>query len=342
MRTRPPAGTTTARFSEVAFHRVPLACLAVAAAAGAVGGAAWSERLAAVPWLVSLGFVGLPHGAADCALSRRAWRGGPLAARWLAYLAVMAAVAAGFVAAPLPSIAVFVALSCWHFGSAHSRHADPASGGLGGGVAAAARGGIVLAVPLAAWPRETAAAAADLIRLASPGLAGDLPTPQVVRTIGLVLAGLTGVAVAVEAALSLGRPGGPRRLATLLVDLAVIAGLGLATDPLFSVGLYFLAWHAWRQMEPLAAALTGAVPGSWAELGRALARIHAAALPLLIPTWLAIGAAWWFQSPDHSARDLAVLSIGCYLVVTPAHELLNDLLPAALAGPPASRISAAD
>jgi hypothetical protein len=54
--------------------------------------------------------------------------------------------------------------------------------------------------------------------------------------------------------------------------------------------------------------------------------IHRAALPLLVPAWVAIGAAWWLWSPDHSPRSLAIASIAAYLVVMPAHEFLGDLL----------------
>jgi hypothetical protein len=41
---------------------------------------------------------------------------------------------------------------------------------------------------------------------------------------------------------------------------------------------------------------------------------------------VAIGAAWWLWSPDHTPRALAIVSIAAYLVVTPAHELLGSLL----------------
>ena len=48
-------------------------------------------------------------------------------------------------------------------------------------------------------------------------------------------------------------------------------------------------------------------------------------LPLLVPAWATLGLAWWAWSPHHTLHDLAILSIGGYLVVTPAHELLGDL-----------------
>lgn len=328
MRSTPCAGPRADRFSEMAFHRLPLAVLAAAALVGGVAGGGWSERVAPLPWLVSLGLVGLPHGAADFAISRRAWRGWPLAGLWLAYGAIVATVAAAFMAAPLPVVALFAILSCWHFGMAHLDADDPAAVWPLRAVGAVARGGLVLAVPLAAWPAETARAVSDLVHLVTPHAAAEAwsLSPDAVGIAGFACAIATVMAVAVEGWLTIGRPGGGHRMVWLLLDLAVIGGLGWCVDPLFSVGLYFLVWHGWWQMEPLAESLTGSVPQSWAELGRAVIGIHAAALPLLVPTWGAIAAAWWLWSPDRSPRDLAILSIAAYLVVTPAHELLGDLL----------------
>jgi hypothetical protein len=67
-------------------------------------------------------------------------------------------------------------------------------------------------------------------------------------------------------------------------------------------------------------------PHDGSSLWRAVVRLHAAALPLLVPTWAVILAAWWWLSPGHSARDLALLSLAVYLVVTPSHDLLVDLV----------------
>lgn len=320
----------TGRFAEIVFHGLPLACLLIPAALAAVTGPAWSATLAPLPWIVSLAFVGLPHGAADFAVSRRAWRGRPLVALWIAYAVIMAAVAAGFAAAPLPALVIFAVLSCWHFGLADAdlerpSPADWASRTL----AAASRGAAALAAPLVAWPAATAATAGDLVRLVMPATAAidARVTPEGVQVLGLVIGGVGAVALAVEVARGLR---GDRRVdwSRRLLDLAAIVALGITTDPLFAVGTYFLVWHAWRQMAPLAAVVGESPPSTWRELAAAVAAIHAAALPLLVPTWAALAAAWWAWSPSHSARDLALLSIGAYLVVTPAHELLGDLLRA--------------
>ena len=319
-------GDAAARFREAAFRHVPLGCMAAAGAVAAIAGAGWSEALAPLPWIVSLGFIGLPHGATDFTVSRQAFRGWPLAAVWLAYSAAMAATALGFVTAPRLAIVVFAALSCWHFGAAH-RDTDAGDGAPPRTLAALARGCAVLAMPLAAWPDATAAAARDLAAFAiGPVAARELFPPPALHLAGLVLAVVSAVATAVEGLQAAARPGGLRAWLRLLGELAVITGLGWVADPLFSVGVYFLVWHGWRQMEPLTETVTGAAPESWRALGAALARIHAAALPLLLPTWAAIGTVWWRLSPEHSPRDLALVSIGAYLVVTPAHELLGDAL----------------
>jgi Brp/Blh family beta-carotene 15,15'-monooxygenase len=333
------SGAASPQFREHAFHRLPLVVMAAAAVAGAVGGSAWSERLGPLPWLVSLAVVGLPHGAADFAASRATWHGRALAAVWLAYAAAMAAVAAGFVLAPGATIIAFIVVSCWHFGAAHL-DADSCVDPPSRLIAILARGSAALAMPLAGWPADTAKAAASLAALAiGNGVAMDLFSTSSVRAAGLMLIAVSVAAAVLEVLLDMRRPGRLRGLHRLPMELATIASLGWFTAPLFSVGVYFLVWHAWRQMEPLAESLTDIPCRSWSELVAALIRIHIAALPLLLPTWAAIGAVWWLWSPSHSFRDLAIVSIGGYLVVTPAHELLGDVLrtmantPAPMAAP---------
>lgn len=343
MTTARPSPDVAARFRETAFHLLPLGCLATAAATALITGPGWSLRMAALPWIASLLIVGLPHGAADFAISRRAWRGWPLVGLWLAYVATMAVVATCFTLAPAAVMAMFAALSCWHFGMAHVEDDGLSDGWPRRAIAAVARGGAVLAPALVVWPVATAQATADLVSLAIHR-GPPAPTvlhPELIRAAGLLLAALTTASVVVEAMVTCREPAGPRRGLRLLLDVATIAALGCLTVPLFSVGLYFLAWHGWRQMDRLATAVTGHAPRSWRELALGVARVHTSALPLLVPTWFGLAIAWWLWSPGHSPRDLAILSIGVYLVVTPAHEVLGDLLravchqphPAPSAGP---------
>lgn len=320
-------GGRAGAFRAVAFRGLPLGALALAAAAGAVAGPGWSHRLAPLPWLVSLCVVGLPHGAADFAASRRAWNGGALAAVWIAYVAAMTAVAAVLALAPQAAILAFVAVSCWHFGAAEVDLDRRTFAPGWRTVSIVADGCAVLALPLAAWPAASAGVASDVAALAVGGdAARHLFPPAAVRLVGHVLVILAVAATALEGLSRRQRSGNPRDWLRLVGQRCVIASLGWFTDPLFAVGLFFLAWHGWRQMEPLAESLGSSPPRSWPTLGRALVLVHAAAIPLLVPAWVAVGSAWWFWSPDRTPRDLAITSIGAYLVVTPAHELLGAVL----------------
>lgn len=327
-----PARVSLPAFENRVFRTLPLLVMAAAAAGGVVWGAGWSERVAAVPWLVSLAVVGLPHGATDLAISRQTWGRRATVRLGVAYLAGMAVVALLFAIAPLPVIALFAAVSVWHFGMAHADGQTPPIAGQAWArvLAAVARGGLVLGVPLACWPEATATVVADVVRLVTgqPCVVAS----GIVRTAGIVASGLAVASLVIEATAGWQQPALRRRTIETASDLAVIALLGATTAPLFSVGLYFFWWHAWRQMRQLAPLVAGEAPSDARSLAASLVAIHRVGLPLLLPTWLVLTTAWWLMSPAHSAHDLAVLSLVAYLVVTPSHDLLIDLLRQRSAG----------
>jgi len=322
------------RFEETVFRRLPLGCLLAAAAAGLAFGNSWSACVAAVPWLVSLVVVGLPHGAADLAIARRL--GGTAAAVRLfaGYIAMMGLVFGGFVFFPLPLVLIFTAVSIWHFGMAHADGQSPPIPAAFGPrmLAAIARGAPVIGVPMACFPAETSGVVARLLEISSGDSTNAWLAPAGIRATGGCLVAAAAVALILETIRDRRVPGGLRRSLATLGDLAAIAALGATTDPLFSVGLYFLCWHAWRHLWLLAPLVAAVRPTHPAALGRAVLRLHLAALPLLVPTWTTLLAAWWWLSPHHSPRDLAILSLAVYLVVTPSHDRLIDLLRARSAG----------
>jgi len=314
-------------FRQRIVRDAPLAFLIGGASAAAAWGSDWTTVFAPVPWLVSLVFVGLPHGAADFTVSRTAWRGRSLAVVWFWYLVAMAAVGCCFIAAPAVTLTLFAIASCWHFGVAHGDTDGPCRHRGQRSIRAVARGYGVLAVPLLAWPTATAAAAGELASFAvGPDGASGLFPARAVMLLGVCLAVIGGLALLTEVLSERSRVGGPRLLHSLLVEVSAIVALGWCADPLFSVGLYFLVWHAWRQMEPLAESLCAPRFSSWSDLWTGLARVHVAALPLLLPALVAIGTAWWAWAPEQTLRSLAITSIGAYLVVSPAHEVLAELL----------------
>jgi len=318
-------------FHALAFRLVPLGLMLATAGAGAAAGAGWAERIAPLPWLVSLAIVGLPHGAADLAVTRRIGRGS-VARMFSIYLACMVAVLALFMAAPVPLIVLFAALSLWHFGMGHADGQTPpiAAGFLPRARAALARGAPVLGVPLAVWPTETASAILGLVELVGTPAqvlrAQAAFAPDAIRMVGQVLLVVGAVALVAEIWATRGTPGALRRSRDTCVDLAVVTALGTVAPPLLSIGVYFLVWHAWRHLGLLSPLVAGVEPHDGSSLWRAVVRLHVAALPLLVPTWAVILAAWWWLSPGHSARDLALLSLAVYLVVTPSHDLLVDLV----------------
>ena len=106
------------------------------------------------------------------------------------------------------------------------------------------------------------------------------------------------------------------------IESGLILGLGLIADPLLAVGAYFLMVHGFRQSAALGGELASEREPS---LGRRLAALHRAALPLLIPSWLALAVLILLIQPT-AARDLAILSLAVYVVATPPHHLYHEVL----------------
>jgi Brp/Blh family beta-carotene 15,15'-monooxygenase len=185
------------------------------------------------------------------------------------------------------------------------------------------RAGPVLGVPLAIHFAAAAAIARDLAALV--GRHVDT-APATVRHAGTFLVGIGLAALVIEAWQTRREPDGPRRVAATVAELIPFAVLGAIADPLFAVGVYFLVWHAWRQMRPLAAARGRGPIRDLPSLGQTLVRIHVAALPLLVPSWAVIAAVWWLAPGARSPRGIALVSLALYVAVTPSHDLLIDWL----------------
>lgn len=320
------AESGAAAFERIAFRDVPLAILAGAATLAMVAGPDWTEAAGPWVWIVSLVFVGLPHGAADFTLGRFLAAGSirDLVLGSLSYLGGMACVTAAFMLAPVATILLFSLVSIWHFGIGHRDTetgigGDETTGGVAGwtqppaAVLALARAGVVLGMPAAAWPVRTASVADRLVELlhAQQASRGPLFDPSTVRDAGWAVLAASAAAIVWEWARRRGRCSG-----WLLAEFGVFAAVGWFADPLFSVGIYYLCWHAWRHLRSVMPE-----PGP-RSLAASVFRIHLGGLPLLLPTLAAVGGLWWLLSPGLSPRDLAILSIGVYLVVTPSHDVL--------------------
>jgi len=268
--------------------------------------APFSLKLFAWPFLISLLFFGMPHGAAD--LERFA---GAIAApslrralpRFMPYIGFVLLSVVGIVLAPQAGLVAFAFLSAWHFGR-EDRH-----GALHRKARGIARGLFILSVPIALHPAAVSRLINDwltLLHQPAPGRSSWSTicfTAEFIALLSLTTAGLLALVVFLRG-----------EKATALREVVELAALGVAfavLDPIFAVGAYFLMWHSLRQMEfPASSWLAG------------LTGIRRGALPLLLPTLaLYAGVSWWQIGGWNPALQVALLLI-FFAAVTPAHELL--------------------
>jgi Brp/Blh family beta-carotene 15,15'-monooxygenase len=220
----------------------------------------------------------MPHGAVDHLVP--AWvRGRPLGARGRgrllgAYLGISLAGVVLWLEAPQAALGLFLAVAAAHWGSAELWWFPDARRPLG---FAAARGLVPIVVPALAHPGAFAAA---MGQLCSPfgAVPPDLTPDGAVRVAAAVALGLVGVA------------GAGRRLPEML-ELAGLTAFFVFVEPVFAVGLYFMAWHLWRHVLRLTTVCPHARRRLAAcQLGHAVVQILRAALPCTILALAGLGA----------------------------------------------------
>lgn len=191
------------------------------------GTGAPAETTLLVVLALAVAVTGLPHGALDPWLARRAglWRTGRgLVAFHLAYVALAALVLVAWWWMPGASLALFLALSAWHFAGDWRAH-------LPGGDRAVA-GAALLALPAWRWPGEVQAIFVMLSGAEGTAVAGALAT----------MAPWLAAGTAIVAGRAL------RRSPTTAIELAAIATLALLLPPLLYFIVYFCALHSLRHL----------------------------------------------------------------------------------------------
>ena len=280
-----------------------------------------------LPFAASLLICGMPHGAADGALIHRAAKRLTSAAparitagAVFLYTLAIAAAAAAFAAAPAPYLAAFLLVAVLHFAAAATRleRLRPHPPRFPEALAVSAA---VVLLPFALQPD----AAADVFSRAA-ALAGGPAFPRPFVAAAGALGALGALAAAALAA--------RRRDGIALARAAAVVISHALLHPLLAVGLWFFLWHALPETLRVGR-----------ELARrddlfppaAFLRTHAASLPLLVPTLLAIAAALLALGVPTTIQSLAIAAIAAYAVVTPPHALLQELLarPHLLRRPPA-------
>lgn len=232
----------------------------------ALNGAAGTGGGLVIVLAIAVAVAGLPHGALDPWLAHRAgmWRTRlGCAAFHLAYVALAAAVLLAWRWAPGTSLALFLAISAWHFAGDWRDHLP--------GWSRALAGAALLALPAWRWPDQVSDAFVLLSGASGAAIASALATLA-----PWLAAGMAGVVLMAL-----------RRCRTTALELAAVAALALLLPPLVYFIVYFCALHSVRHLR-LAAA--GAAPNARRHMGwvallyTALTLLAAAAVWLWLPT----------------------------------------------------------
>ena len=289
------------------WSRHAAAALVVTAAAAAVG-LLW-RPIPLAAQLVILGggvaLTGMPHGALDGRLAR-AWLRPKLGRSWAVcftsiYLLLSAAVIAAWLVWPVASLAGFLLISAWHFGSgdAVASQSPPRLSA----VESLVRGGFVLSLPAVFHQAEVGVLFGWLIPAAAGGGAG----------VASALAASAWALVPLAALLLFWHAGHGRVLAAL--ELLLLPLLFAALPPLLGFAVYFCAWHAPRHL------LEWLDESDWKVLAWS-------ALPATAVTLAAMaGAAWWLSAAATlPAAAVRVLFVGLSALTVP-HMLLDAMAP---------------
>ena len=296
-----------------------------------------------LPWLIGLVFVGLPHGATDLCVLAHARSKYETIFLFAIYSLVALCVFALLVIWPSLIVSLFLLVSMWHFGNTsmmawqgHERAFKRS------GWSWLARSGVVLGMPLFAHPIATKSVVSGITQCVNPvrGIfhLGAIDSPafsaDAVHWVGTCIL-LLGVGVwVVEGIQSVCRFRAHNDRSELmlftkeLLVFALFACLGWCAPPLLSVGTFFLWWHSWREIPEIAASLSPNSLCSTEDFSGwpSVRLIHEAALPLLIPSWILMFLMWWWLAPAHSFYYLVMVSLIFYLIVTPSHEWLAQVL----------------
>jgi len=268
------------------------------------------HQLRYVPLVASLFVLGLSHGAVDHLVP--GWAAGrPLERPRLlmllgGYVAVAGAVIALWLWSPLAGVAVFFAVTVAHWG-ASELFWFPAQRRRW--AFAGARGLVPVVLPALAFP---AAFGQAITALLTPFMANP---PLLAPTGWVRAAGLAALALICLA----GAGQGTRDR----LELAGLIAFFALVEPVFAVGLYFIAWHSWRHivrlgtLEPFAAAQMQA-----GHPRRAVVQVLLAALPCTAIALVGLGgfAALLAIHPS-SGSQLTAVALAMIAGLTVPHAL---------------------
>ena len=287
---------------------VPWSCASLAIAAGLALGSAQTNGVQLWPWLVSIALFGLPHGACDHLVAARiggdyrSERTTIATAFFPMYLAGGGAMMLLWIASPAVALGLFLGLTAWHWGSADA--AAYREGLAAFVLRSAGRGLLVVSAPLAFHPGRSWEALSSLLEIFGPATVAQTPSWLPSLTVGgLVLGLMLECLLVARDAWRLQR----RRAARESVELVLLLVLFYLVSPVAAVGVYFVAWHAWRHTLRTGALLD---PEKVGRLPALVAAYHGRALPLTLASVVALAAltlAVGWESPQKLTAVYLVL-----------------------------------
>lgn len=268
-------------------------------------------------WCLGLLFAGMPHGAYDLAAIRKTSAGPRKALSCFAwYTAIMVLCGVCLVLFPTATVALFLLLAAYHFGTSDSvwTRGRPRFNIIDH-LAGLGRGLVVIAAPFVFRPSESWRPFAEIAHAARADLT-ILPERAAIVAACIVLVGLYFTFARVF------RPATTLKEAReeLLTILAVLV-LSATTPPLFAIGIYFVAVHAFGHC------LRATTPGRPAPARPLLNvwRVHVESLPLLVPSIaIVVIAAWLLGGVTPGNVTVAFLGF-CVLATLPHHMLWHPL-----------------
>lgn len=308
---------------------VPSYAVLVAAAVLALVAPALADRLQWVPLLLSLLLFGMAHGAVDHRvpgrLLRRHLTRREYAALITAYALASIILMALWWVAPVLALVMFLLVAMLHWGDGDLWFCERVNGRStprsGASLAAfvLARGLLPIGLPILAHPDVVLPVFDDIVGLF--GYEAPLALGTAERAAGLCVIG----AVVVAAALfsirdNRGRPA--RATAIDVGELALLAAFFLVTQPVFAVGIYFLAWHSPRHIlrlmmcDPRQRELLDS-----GRSGAALVAFHREALLFTVIPLLGI-AAIAVALAVTGASEIAAISLAAIAALTYPHAIM--------------------
>jgi len=235
----------------IGVSRASLLLLTVAFGFLAVTGRTPGLEAQMLVYLVGMVALNLPHGGYEHFENLRR-RGLPFGARYVVmYVGFVAGFIALFFVAPILALGIAFATAVAKGGHGDLRVMDAVVGSdhlkhrLQRPLAAFARGGAVMIIPLAFWPGYYYRFSEYMISMFDPGAAGALVAQMEAGRLPLVA--LYGAAVLAHLGLGLAVDGVSSSWLTDLGETSLLVSFFAAVPVVVSIGLYFPLWYSMRQ-----------------------------------------------------------------------------------------------